>query len=102
MNREEAGKILSAHLQSFRLRSYTDLLSLMGDVQVAEVLGPSGAEYQIEIDVMWDSPREKTNILVSGIIDDGRFLAAIVVEEARNRVPVTLSLTGNRWGFTGR
>ena len=77
MNREEAGKILSAHLESFRLRSYTDLLSLMGDVQVAEVVGPSGAEYQIEIDVMWDSPREKTNIRVSGMIDDGRFLAGL-------------------------
>ena len=77
MNREEAGKILSAHLESFRLRSYTDLKSLMGDVQVAEVVGPSGAEYQIEIDVMWDSPREKTNIRVSGMIDDGRFLTGL-------------------------
>jgi hypothetical protein len=45
---------------------------MMGDVHVAEVYGPSGAEYQIEVEVVWDSPRERADIRVMGAIDDGR------------------------------
>jgi hypothetical protein len=35
-----------------------DHVGFMGDVQVVEVIGPSGVEYQIETEVIWDSPRE--------------------------------------------
>jgi hypothetical protein len=78
MDRGEARGILATHLGSFRLRSYADLVGLMGEVHVAEVSGPSGAEYQTEIEVIWDSPREKTNIRVFGSIDDGRLPGALV------------------------
>jgi hypothetical protein len=78
MDRGEAREVLAAHLSSFRLLAYADLVGLMGDVHVAEVRGPSGATYQIEIDVSWDSPRERTNIRVLGTIDDGRLPGAFV------------------------
>ena len=72
MDRDEARSILAAHLEPWRLRSYGELVGLLGDVQVAEVVGPSGAEYQIEVEVRWNSPGEKTDIRVSAGIDDGR------------------------------
>ena len=77
MDRSEARTVLANHLASFRQRSYADLVALIGDVSVAEISGPSGAEYQIEIEVRWDSPGERTNIRVLGAIDDGRFLSAL-------------------------
>ena len=78
MDREEARVILSAHLATFRQRSYQELVGLMGDVHVVEVFGPSGAQYQIEVEVIWDSSREKTNLRVLGLIDNGRFLSALM------------------------
>lgn len=71
MDRDEARAILRSHLESLRRRSYADLVGFIGDIQVAQVMGPSGVEYQIETEVMWDSPREKTNVRVVGAIDDG-------------------------------
>jgi len=53
-------------------------LELMGDVQVVEVRGTSGAEYQLEVHVMWDSPSEKVNVRVMGPIDDRHLPAALV------------------------
>ena len=77
MDKSEARAILATQLASFRMRSYGDLVNLMGEVQVTEVSGKSGAEYQIEIEVMWDSPREKVNVRVIGAIDDGRLPGAL-------------------------
>jgi hypothetical protein len=78
MDRDEARKVLAAHLDPLRRRSYRDLVGLMGDVQVTQAVGPSGTEYQIEIEVMWDSLREHTRILVLGAIDDGRLPGALL------------------------
>jgi hypothetical protein len=72
MDRDEARKVLAGHLEPLRKRPYAELVGLMGDIQVAEVVGPSGARYQIEVEVIWDSPREKTDVLVLAAIDDGR------------------------------
>ena len=71
MDRSEAQAILTAHLEQYRRRSYSDLVALMGDVHVTRVVGPSGVEYQIELEVAWDSPREKASVRVLGAIDDG-------------------------------
>ena len=72
MDRDEARTVLAAHLEPLRRRSYGELIGQMGDIQVAEVVGPSGTAYQIEVEVIWDSPREKTDVRVLGAIDDGR------------------------------
>jgi hypothetical protein len=77
MDRTEARALLAAHLEPFRGRTYANLLELMGDVRVAEVTGASGAEYQIELEVIWESPRDKTNLMVLAAIDDGRLLSSL-------------------------
>ena len=77
MDRSEAHTALTSHLATIRQRSYADLVALMGDVHVETITGPSGVEYQIELEVIWDPPRERTNIMVMACIDDGRFLSAL-------------------------
>ena len=72
MDKTEALAVLAHQLASYRGRAYVDLVKLVGTNSAIEVRGPSGAEYQVEIDVMWDSPRDRVNVLVIGAIDDGR------------------------------
>jgi len=78
MDRSEAQAILTAHLEPYRRRSYGSLVALMGDVHVTEVVGPSGVEYQIEVEVVWDSAREKASVRVLGAIDDGHLRGSVV------------------------
>jgi hypothetical protein len=78
MDNNEARDVLTAHLASLRRRSYAELVGLIGEIEVAEVVGRSGAEYQIEVEVMWDSPRHHTDVLVMGAIDDGRLPGALL------------------------
>jgi len=76
MDKEEARRVLQDHLQGFRRHPYQDLVRLIGETQVAEVRGPSGVKYQIEVEVQWDQhPGGSIHVLAG--IDDGRFLAAL-------------------------
>ena len=77
MNKTEARAVLAQQLAPYRARSYADLAGMVGTNSVVVACGPSGVEYQIEIEVMWDSTRDKVNIRVIGGIDDGRFLSAL-------------------------
>jgi len=71
MNEEEARLVLRAHLGQCRRRSYAELSSKLGNQGCDHVLGPSGAKYQIEVDIVWDSvPGRDLRIIAS--IDDGR------------------------------
>jgi hypothetical protein len=78
MDKVEARNLLAQQLASYRVLPYRDLVKLVGANATVEVRGPSGVEYQIEIEVMWDSPREKVNIRVMGTIDDGRLPGALL------------------------
>jgi len=78
MDKREASALLATELTRFRARSYDDLVKMMADVHVTEVTGLSGSEYTIEVEVMWDSPREKGAVRVVGAIDDGRLPGALV------------------------
>ena len=75
MDKVEAKRLLQDHLQSYRRRPYHDLVTLLGETQVAEVLGASGVPYQIEVEVQWDQ-HPGGSIRVLGGIDDGTFRAA--------------------------
>jgi hypothetical protein len=77
MNRQEARQLLTEQLAAYRRRSYSELVQMIKDIDVIEVQGPSGAEYQIEIEASWDSPREKVNVRVIAAIDDGHFFSAL-------------------------
>jgi hypothetical protein len=78
VNRTEARAVLERHLAPWRQRSHADLRALVGDISVLEVVGDSGVEYTIEIEVWWDSLEEEVNLRVLASIDDGRLPGAIL------------------------
>jgi hypothetical protein len=78
MDRHEARVVLEAQLGPFRTRSHADLVRMIGAIHVAQVRGPSGAEYQVDVEVVWDSLRERTDVRVMGAIDDGRLPSSTV------------------------
>jgi hypothetical protein len=75
MNREEALSLLDAHLDQYRKLSYAELSAMIGHEEFPQVVGPSGAEYQIEIQVFWDH-KPGGDVRVMGSIDDGTFRGA--------------------------
>jgi hypothetical protein len=76
MNKDEARGVLAAHLEQYRRRTYGDLSRTLGNQGCDEVIGPSGAEYQVEVDILWDNkPGGLLRIL--GSIDDGRLPGAM-------------------------
>ena len=70
MDREEALGLLNAKLDDYRQIPYAELVSKIDTNEVIEISGPSGVEYQIEIQVMWDH-KPNGDIRVMGAIDDG-------------------------------
>jgi hypothetical protein len=76
MDKTEARALLAQELARYRGQTYHDLAKLVDTNSMVQVRGTSGTEYQIEISVMWDSPREKTDVRVLGSIDDGHVPAA--------------------------
>jgi taurine dioxygenase len=75
MDKSEAAKVLQDHVSQYRAKPYAELKSLIGNVQVHEATGASGAEYTLEFDVLWDSDPDG-DIRVIGGIDDGTFPSA--------------------------
>ena len=54
MNREEALSLLNARLDEYRKLSYGQLAARVGDEEFPEVVGASGTQYQMEIQIVWD------------------------------------------------
>jgi hypothetical protein len=78
MNKTEARDILRSELARFADQSYADLAKCVGSPYVVERAGSGGARYQIEIEVLYDDPRNTGGDLrIIGSIDDGTFLAAL-------------------------
>ena len=71
MDRETAETILHATMSEFRRRSYRELVSMLGRGQRREILAPDGTRFQVEVQVVWDGPRDGP-VRVIGAIDDGR------------------------------
>jgi hypothetical protein len=76
MDKTEARAVLTRYFADWRKRSYQELITSLGNQGCDVVIGPSGTEYQIEVDVMWDG-KAGSDVLVLGSIDDGHFLAAL-------------------------
>jgi hypothetical protein len=70
MNEIEANTILEQELSRYRRRSYSELLSLVDDIETFERASSSGVTYQIEMQVFFDD-RSTSNLRVVGAIDDG-------------------------------
>ena len=75
MDREEALDLLNANLDQYRQMSYAELSAKIGHEEFPEVVGLSGTEYQIEIQIRWDN-KPGGDIRVMGTIDDGTFRGA--------------------------
>jgi hypothetical protein len=74
MDRVEAKWLLLRRLSQFRRRGYEELRTVFGNHTDCGVVGESGTEYCIEIDILWDStPEGDIKLLAS--IDDGRWRA---------------------------
>jgi hypothetical protein len=62
--------LLGAWLKELRRRPYRDLVLRMGDSQTKEVTGEDGKQYQLEVQVFWDSRKGgDVRVIISG--DDG-------------------------------
>lgn len=80
MNTTEARTFLTAEMKKYRVKTYGELVALIGNGQRTEVIGPSGVTYYLEVQAFWDNPRKPNeNLRVIGTIDDGglRALAPI-------------------------
>lgn len=70
MNNQEAKRILEERLTSYKARRYNELLDLLEEPDTFEISAPSGQEYQVKIQALWD---DKPNgaLRIIGSIDDG-------------------------------
>lgn len=64
--------MLAEAMAELRRRSYEELVDeWLGQPDCHQRSGPSGAEYQIEVEAFWDSPGKPGLLRVLGSIDDG-------------------------------
>jgi hypothetical protein len=76
MDRQEAGLIADAVIDELRSIPYATLSErFVSDVEVRQVVGPSGTIYQVEIHAIWDNdPGGPLRVIVG--VDDGSFRGA--------------------------
>jgi hypothetical protein len=79
MNKAEARVILESELGKYRYLSYQELSGLIDSPRNFQVLGPTGCEYQLEVQAFWDQPRKPGGDLrIIASIDDGGLLSALI------------------------
>lgn len=75
MDRQEALNLAEAELESLRSLDYEVLVErFLGSHVHRELVGSTGATYQVEIDASWDST-QPGDLRVIVAIDDGRWRA---------------------------
>lgn len=74
MDREEALTLLSTKLDEYRRLGYDGLAARVGEEEFPEVVGASGTQYQMEIQIVWDN-KPGGDVRVLGSIDDGGWRA---------------------------
>jgi hypothetical protein len=72
MDKSEAGELLRSHLSPWRTRSYQALADRIGETDRLEVSGASETQYQVTMQVFWDS-KPHGDLRVVDSIDDGGF-----------------------------
>lgn len=79
MDSKEARLVLESQLANYGARTYGQLVAMIGaGPDVFEIVGPSGARYQIEVEARWDAhPGGDVRVLAS--IDDGGWRAMVPV-----------------------
>jgi hypothetical protein len=101
MDKTEARSILIGDLNPFREKPYAELIKMVDAEPVTyEKKGPSGVEYQIEIQAFYDG-KEGGSIRVAGCIDDKGWRAFSPLTEDFIKPLTTLSLMSDKrrvWG----
>ena len=77
MNRADARARLQELLDDYRRESYRELQRLMDVPDTRVVRGASGAEYQVEVEAMWDD-KPNGDLRVMGTIDDSALWSSIL------------------------
>ena len=82
MDNVEAASLLDEHFVKFTQRGYSELVALLDKPQTIRATGASGAAYQIEFNVFYDSQASR-DLRIIGSIDDGglRALAPMTRDE---------------------
>jgi hypothetical protein len=81
MNKPEASALLRERLAAYRALSYTALAERVGTEEHMTAVGPSGVEYQVEVQVFWDG-KPDADVRVMGSIDDGGLRAFVPLCES--------------------
>ena len=76
MDKPEALELLTKKLAEYLELTHADVAAKIGDVECFEATGPSGVDYQMEIQFYWDDQLGGT-IRVMGGIDDGGLRAFV-------------------------
>jgi hypothetical protein len=81
MNKAEAKSLLASELHALAGRSLDELAAMNAHNEVETVIGESGANYQIELNVFRNStPGE--NLRIMGSIDDGGWRAFLPLTDS--------------------
>ena len=79
MNKAEAKEVLAGQLRELQKLPYAEFRSWVVEkkIETPLVKGASGAEYQVEVEALWDGkPGGDIRVLVS--VDDGGFLSSFL------------------------
>lgn len=82
MDRDEAAGLLKDQLDRIGAVGYAALAGRIGELLVEERRGPSGAAYQLELQIAWDH-RPGGAIRILGGIDDGGWSAFSPLSDSR-------------------
>ena len=86
MDKTEAKKVITEELETYRAKSYGELVELVGSPIAYEKPGASGSRYQVEIQVLWDS-QPNGDVRVVGSVDDGGWRALFPLTDSFIKSP---------------
>jgi hypothetical protein len=83
MDKQEALTLLKNFLDQLVSADYASLSARVGENSAFEVTGPSGRQYQIEYDILWDSKPQNGDICIIAGVDDGGWRAFVPLTDSR-------------------
>jgi len=83
VDKKEAHSVLGMQLASYRLRTYAELAAWARErrMHTPAAVAPSGKQYQIEVQFLWDD-KPNGDVRVSGSIDDGGIRAFLPLTDS--------------------
>lgn len=81
MDNAEAKSLLAREMARYRAMSYDDLVQLLDQTIHIDTHGPSGATYQVDVEIMWDGPANG-DLRIIGAIDDGGWRAFLPLTDS--------------------